>query len=655
MSGNGNSKNSKDKKIIALVSGGPDDSYLTPFVQSFIGRCTEMGHKVLWFQSLSIEFNNTPFDIGEINIYNLINFDRIDALAIMALTMKAERNIGELIERAKKKNIPIIIIDGEDESAYSISLDYEKAFRKLLHHVIDEHGARELKFLGGSPGNDVSDDREKAFRSVMEEYGFPITEDTVDYAYFWWSSAYESVQKHYDKFGSMPDAFICANDSMAVGVCFKLAELGFSVPDDVIVTGIDGIAEGNTFFPSITTLMCNVTEAGRMTAERIVQIIDGEIPPVGSETVDGSVLFRGSCGCESQKHTTDDNLLKHELYDQIEMWNGFSDSIIKISETATGNHSFEETLNNIKLFMGSIWTQECWLCICNDYISDSAAETTERYSSYRTEGYDPMIRYVIHGVNDTEFNLGESFKTEELIPDFDNVMDKYNNMMFLPLHFQDRCIGYIAFEFNYVDRNFRILHNLITNISSVLENARIQHEMRVFMKQLEDVYTRDSLTYLYNRRGFYQLTTEIYEKCAAEKIKFMVISVDLDGLKGINDTYGHQEGDNAIVTVAKALEAASSGNEIIARFGGDEYVVAGVCETHTYADEFIERFKKYIDRYNDNSGKPYIVEASYGIVKSVPAPDKSIDSFMKLSDELMYAQKSSRRSHRGQYRVRERE
>ena len=646
----GDVKRAEDKKIIALVSGGTDDSYLTPFVQSFVGKCTEHGNKVLWFQSLSVEFQNTPFDIGEINIYNLINFGKIDVLVIMALTMKAERNIGELIEKARERNIPIIMIDGESDDAYSISLEYENAFRNIIRHVIDVHGAKNLKFLGGSPGNDASDEREKVFRSVMKEYGFPITEDTIDYAYFWWSAASEAVQNHYEKCGSMPDAFICANDSMAVGACFMLTELGFSVPDDVIVTGIDGIAEGNTFFPPLTTLMCNVTDAGRIAAERICQILNGEIPAIGSETVDGSVLFRGTCGCEASKSTTDDNLLRHDLYDKIEMWNAFSDSIIKISETATGNHSFEETLDKIKLFLGSIWTQECWLCICDDYIPNS----TEECGSYRTEGYDPVVRYVINGLNDTDFKLAESFKTEEMIPNFDEAMAKYNNVMFLPLHFQDRCIGYIAFEFNYINRNFRILHNLITNISSVLENARIQHELRMFNKKLEDVYTRDSLTYLYNRRGFYQLTTSIYRQCADEELKFMVISVDLDGLKSINDTYGHQEGDNAIVTVARALEAAAENNEIIARFGGDEYIVAGICRTHTYADDFIKRFQNYLDDYNINSGKPYLVEASYGMVKSVPDPDKSIDSFLKLSDELMYAQKSSRHTHYGRSRVKDR-
>lgn len=651
-------KNTKNRKIIALVSNGTDDSYLTPFVQSFIDECTGFGCKVMWFQSLSTTFYDTPFDRGEINIYNLINFDKIDALVIMAMTMKSEKTTDELIEKAKQRNIPIIMIDGENDSAYSISLEYENAFRKIIRHVIEEHNAKNLKFLGGSPGNESSDERENVFRSVMAEYGLPVTEDNIDYAFYWWSAASEAVQKHYDKFGSMPDAFICANDSMAVGVCFKLVELGYSIPEDVIVTGIDGLAEGNTFFPTITTLMCNVTEAGVTAAVRLNQIFNGEIPPTGNETVDGSVLFRESCGCEPLDRSVDDNRLKHDLYDQIELWNGFSDETIKKSETATGSYSFEEALDKIKLFLDGIWTCECWLCICDGFIAEGDIEIKDdspvSYENYLKEGYAPVIKYVVHGINDSEFDFLEPFNSEDMLPNFDEVFDKYNNITFLPLHFQDRCIGYIGFEFSNVKRNYHILYTLVTNISNVLENARIQHEMRMFTKKIEDIYTRDSLTHLYNRRGFYKFTPEIYKKCAAEKIKFMVLSIDLDGLKGINDTYGHQEGDNAIVTVAKALEAASEGNEIIARFGGDEYIVAGICHTNTYADEFIERFKKYIDDYNENSDKPYYVEASCGVVKSVPDPEKTVDNFIKLSDELMYAQKSARHTHRGRFRVKDR-
>ncbi|MDE6745113.1 MAG: diguanylate cyclase, partial [Oscillospiraceae bacterium] len=445
-----------------------------------------------------------------------------------------------------------------------------------------------------------------------------------------------------------------ANDSMAVGVCSKLNELGYLVPDDVIVTGMDGIPESHTHFPSITTLMCDLDSAGIVAAQRVFQIITGEIPAVGSEIIDGKILYRESCGCEAARLTTEDNKIKRELYGEIDLWNGFSDRVVLMSEAATGGYTFDETLEKIKPFLKDLWTKECWLCICDDFVTgvESLEDVYLSYDTYRKNGYSERIQYVMHGVNDEYYDFLEPFSTAELLPDFDKLMEKYDNFLFMPLHFQDRTIGYVAMEFKFVDRNYHLLHTLITNISRVLENARIQSELKTVVGRLEDMYIRDSMTNLYNRRGFYQFTPKLYEKCVAESRGFMIVSVDLDNLKGINDTYGHHEGDNAITTIAKALKAAAGENDIVARFGGDEYIASGICLSDDYAENFLNRFKAYLDDYNASSGKPYLIEASCGTCSLSPASEKSIDEFIKSADELMYAQKAIHRKHRGYSRER---
>ncbi|MDE6599090.1 MAG: LacI family transcriptional regulator, partial [Oscillospiraceae bacterium] len=315
--------------VVALVSCGTDSNYNNSFVQSFADKCTELGLRVLWFQSLSNKYEGDAYDLGEINIFNLINFDKIDALVLMSITLVDRGSVTEeLVAKAKEHGVPVVSIDEDIDSAYSISQGYEEALEDVIRHVITEHGAKNIKFLAAMKGNDVSDAREEVFRSVMAEYGLEVNEDSVDYGYFWWAGASDAVQRHYDKFHSMPEAFICANDSMAVGVCSKLNELGYLVPDDVIVTGMDGIPESHTHFPSITTLMCDLDSAGIVAAQRVFQIITGEIPAVGSEIIDGKILFRESCGCEAARLTTEDNKIKRELYGEIDLWTGFSDRVV---------------------------------------------------------------------------------------------------------------------------------------------------------------------------------------------------------------------------------------------------------------------------------------------------------------------------------------
>lgn len=632
-------------KIIAMVSCGIDESYHNPLVQSFVNKCAEHDCHVLWFQALSPGSYDTVHCKGERNIFNLINYDIIDAVVIMTLTIKNKELLEQIVNKARKHNLPIISIDGYIEDSYNIYLGYVDALEEMVRHIITRHNAKNIKFLSGEKGNEESDARENVFRKVMAEYNLELTEDNIDYGYFWWATAADAVQRHYDKHGSMPDAFVCANDSMAVGVCGKLTELGYKVPDDVIVTGIDGIPEGNTYFPSITTLMLDIKSAGTTAAERTIQIIEGKASAIGNETVNGTILYRESCGCEPARLSSEDNDLKQELYEKINLWNGFSDKLILMTEAVTNSSSFKGTLENLMPFLSAAWAKECWLCICEDFVSNDSDPSSHSAENQCCTDYSKTIKYVIHGIDDREFEFVDPFSSTELVPDFKNVITRQSNLMFLPLNFRERTIGYFAIEFTNSMRNYHILRAFINNISRVLENARIQSELKSVVNRLEEMYIRDSMTTLYNRRGFYRLVPQIYNRCRSNQTGFMVISIDMDNLKGINDTYGHAEGDNAITTVANTLIKASDNNEIIARFGGDEYIVAGACPYEGYDADYLKKFHDLLDNYNSTSNKPYKVGASCGMYSLVPPPEKSLDEFIKSADELMYKEKITHRMH----------
>lgn len=222
--------------------------------------------------------------------------------------------------------------------------------------------------------------------------------------------------------------------------------------------------------------------------------------------------------------------------------------------------------------------------------------------------------------------------------------------MFCPLYNQDKTIGYIALTYNnaFNDGLFKY-SNLIKNIVILLENSKIQSQLKRTVSKLENMYIRDSTTSLYNRRGFYQLVPNLISECIMEKKYLMVISVDLDGLKPINDKHGHNEGDNAIITVARTLNSIAINNEIVSRFGGDEYVVAGVCDSPEYAKNYVDRLNDCLDYYNKNSHKPYKVCASSGIYCTTLSmeDDVTIDDLIKIADETMYLQKQSKHYDRG--------
>lgn len=640
---------------VALVSGGTDSAYHSIIATELVARLKESGSRLIWYQSLCQDnFSGKPYEIGEMNIYNLINYELVDIVIMLTITFKDSSIKDTIMQGAAKAGIPVISVDREVDGAYCITMGYDDGLESIIRHVIEVHKAKTIGFMSGMRGLEVSDEREALFRKVIGEYNIPVNEDLIGYGYFWHEGAYNVIEEWYKRDGRLPDAIICANDSMAIGVCNKASELGYIVPDDIIVTGLDGIEEALTYTPKITTVKLNIPELAKRIAELIDPICSGKIKPDGHEILNAGIDYSRSCGCETASDLSHENEIKHRLYDEIDLFKNSNQKGIKVAEEIATDIDFDTAVNGMELFLNHAWSKKAWLCIFDDFVTDisSIIEESNR-SNYRRTGYTEKLGFVLEMTGVGEGKDGVShrippFETMKLIPDLDEFFKDNLALTVLPLHYQDRAIGYVALEFEFCIGNYSMLHSIDCNIMGmVLENARIQHEIKHFAARLEQLHIRDPMTNLYNRRGFYRYVPKIYDKCVKSGEMFMIISADLDELKEINDIHGHAEGDNAISMIARALEAASENNETIARFGGDEYVVAGACPSKEYGNEYIKKVQKFIDYYNEGSGKPYKLRTSCGVYMAVPDGSMSLDEFISNADKIMYDEKMSSKLHRG--------
>jgi diguanylate cyclase (GGDEF)-like protein len=162
--------------------------------------------------------------------------------------------------------------------------------------------------------------------------------------------------------------------------------------------------------------------------------------------------------------------------------------------------------------------------------------------------------------------------------------------------------------------------------------------------ELENLYIRDTLTGLYNRRALEKFGDRIYRKCCEDASPFMVMEIDMDGLKQVNDQYGHEEGDFCIITIANAMIYASKENEVCIRSGGDEYVVVGQDYTQEKLDNFMNLFESFLEHANDSLGKPYRFGASVGYYMGVPEGTRKLENYLKIADERMYENKKIRKA-----------
>ena len=188
-------------------------------------------------------------------------------------------------------------------------------------------------------------------------------------------------------------------------------------------------------------------------------------------------------------------------------------------------------------------------------------------------------------------------------------------------------------KFNLVYRNW------IRFVNNALEMARTKNRFVMLS-------VRDNMTGLYNRRGMYKMLDTL-TKGFSEKTDLLVSVVDMDGLKYINDTFGHNAGDAGIKTVSDAVLAVSQSGDVCARTGGDEFCIisranASSADITAFADSFCQKLLSL----SKKTGKPFPISASIGCAAGTVGCIDDFEALLSLADENMYRFKIMRKKHR---------
>lgn len=175
--------------------------------------------------------------------------------------------------------------------------------------------------------------------------------------------------------------------------------------------------------------------------------------------------------------------------------------------------------------------------------------------------------------------------------------------------------------------------------------ARIE-ELKQAETEVRNLSMTDDLTGLYNRRGFLVMS-ELQQKIARRtKNPFSLIYADMDGLKQINDKYGHQEGSQALQQIAKILKKSFRESDIIARLGGDEFTIF-VADTIACNIEIpLGRLQENLWQYNLQKKHAYSLSLSIGATCVNPDDNSSIEALLVRADEAMYENKKRKQQTR---------
>lgn len=637
-----------NKRInIAVAFSGINDEYQGKMCFGISKKLKELKNiTVAYFSALNAELGIDEVQAAENAIFSLINFDVFDALIVIPNNFNSCIEVlSDLVKRAREKSVPVFAMDVEFEGCINILIDNVPAYKSLVDHLIEVHGARDLMYVGGVKGKPYCSEKLTQYKKSLADHGIEFDIDRCLWGEFYDTPARKALSEYLDRGGKLPDVFVCANDSMALGICYELEERGFIVPDDVCVTGFDGIMSTLLHEPALTTVEVPYKELGYSTLEAVIEYLEN--PDTDAETIEKKYLikskpsFFGSCGCVVDERSNR-NVITKKLSIESHRRNYMNSYLIKMSTELSTCDDILSYFEVLKKYVDEMQVEAAYLCY--------SAEYTVPYGIYddflvdytlpsKTEISDKICAKII--CKGDKICEPETFDKSEILPDMLREGEDHREYYFVPLHFLSRTFGYVAcaVKGDLESSNFAMFNSWVSYIAISHNNVLQQIKAKRYTGVLEDLYNKDPLTMLLNRRGLFTEQEVLIDYAAEKGLSVMVFLLDLDDMKGINDKYGHSSGDDALLIITDSLNAVKGEKDIVCRYGGDEFLIFGIGYDNESAEDLGQRFTSEIVQRCLINKIDYKLSASYGYSISKNYSAEDFDELCSEADKNMYIQK----------------
>lgn len=619
-------------KIIALCATRIYDDNCVELISALNDEIIKHGGRLIVFSSVSDLFFGTEAEKGEAAVFRLMNFSIIDAVIVHGEWIKDKIVLEDIISRTKQAGKQVFYIGKQRDDCINFSFDYKKGFESVVRHVIQKHNTSSLHMIAGIKDNEFSDERIDSFKRVLAENNIRFDDSMLSYGDFWSGPTEAAVRKLINE-NRVPRALICANDSTAITAALVLKKEGIRVPEDVIVTGFDGLIEARFNDPKITTAVCSYGSFAEQITNAIYDSLDGK-PIEKNYLTEPQLLLAESCGC-----CEGDPISVCEYINQMnERFYKFQEDDKRLNRISLKIQSCTEVEEIAKVLDDQSLMYDMACVVDDDFMNPSLNPMKETEKDIMTETAhviyksesNPELRTTI-----TEFPLSQ------LYHDFTNfIRDIKAPVVFNSLAFRSIPFGYVCYFYqDFYKFNYAKTLQITMTLCSALSGFRAARYQRYLLEHIEESYRHDAMTGLYNRSGFMQIFPKFRNNCGGT---MTAVLADLDNLKGLNDNYGHDEGDVAIRAVAQALMNSCPEDSVCVRFGGDEMfaVVKGSAD-----EEIRQKINGWLCEFNARSGKPYSVSASVGIY-TTDSNDATFEELVRKSDELMYNEKIAKKIKR---------
>ena len=616
------------RKRIAVLMAGLDREYQREYALGMAQEAAARNLDLCIFncQGLS-DLGSERNEKNENAIFDLPCLTDFDGVAALCYTMPSLESIHHIRRRLTEvKGLPLVTVDMAMDWGVEVGFDDQPSLRQLMGHLIRDHGCRRFALVTGPAGTTVADLRTRACREEISAAGCELTACIDGY---WARDGGRSAASILLEGGErLPDAIVCGNDDMAFGVMESLRDAGIRIPEDVLVTGFD--AKTEALGRGLTTVLRPSREAGETTVRILAEWIAGRAPKTRRVVLRTQLMIGKSCGCRMPEGVANDYV--RLLSDERRQTERSLLRTANFSGALTGITSMEEAGQVIANIASSWDAGELYICVQPDFLNPEAPLQEKGFP-------EQMLLLSAYSYGDRP---GQNvFPTRSLAPVLEAERDHPVALVFYPMYYQDTGLGYAALDLSHAV-NFA-MYPIMTLLGGALTSLRLQCAVRAYAAALEHMATHDPMTGLLNRRGFLDHTPAVYEEACRAGRCLAVIVCDIDSLKQINDCYGHQAGDEAIVRVSRALRVLEAEGMVPVHMSGDEFLAVGLVRDRDHAVCLSDRLKESIAEMNRENPWRCEISASVGVYAAVPRPEDGIDHFIQCADEDMYSCKRQRK------------
>ncbi len=624
---------SNRKHRVAVITNGWSSEFLSVAMESVRREAEKDQTDLFVFVTFNLSGGSPGQSKSQMQIFRLIHPEEYDGILLFSNTFNTPEEHELSQKLIRDCGIPVISTEVREPGAAFVGTSNYQGIYDLACHLIEVHHAGKIVYVSGYEGNEESNLRKKALEDALEAHGLTLT-DIMPGDFGFYRTSQETIKWMEEK-KPLPDAFVCANDHMALGVISTLRKYGVEVPRDLIVTGFDQIHEAQVSCPILATV---AREWGEMAASAYRELIRqiGH-PDLSYEQIFGSRFIPSeSCGCEPDAEALNIRLDKMRNHyaerNETQMVDFFfQETRVAMAQIASREefHAKAETTLGKRHFFGENYC----ICINPDFFEKDDEELLREPAAFCEE------MEVLYERKDSETAPLRTFRISELYPGYQQEPGRSNTYIISPMNSSDLLIGYLAMknflEITYDMRFKRWINNLETLLITVRQYIFAQRANR----KLREIYMQDFLTGMYNRTGCENV---LYSRISEEQTagnEVMLLFTDINCMKEINDGYGHLNGDLAIKATAMALKRSLPDDWLIGRYGGDEFIAVGRSNPSRTIEKYRTKFSKELERISRRLKVSFDLSASLGASLIAPSDTGAIDDHIRRADESMYEEK----------------